>query len=65
MNLIVIISACITIILAFLYKFYSLSIIFPTLMLILTIVLDILSNTIKTRKDKKHEESIEKEVFKK
>ena len=65
MNLIVIISACLTIILALLYKFYSLNIIYPTLMLILTIVLDILSNTIRIRKDRNIKKDIENEVLKK
>ncbi len=53
MNYIVIISAIITVMLAIIVKFFNLSLIYPTLMLILTIILDIIANTIKSNKDKK------------
>ncbi len=59
MHILVLISAAVTIILVILSKFYSLSIIYPSLMLILTIILDLLSNTLQTRKDKKLEKKIE------
>ena len=59
MHILVLISAAVTIILVILSKFYSLSIIYPSLMLILTIMLDLLSNTLQTRKDKKLEKKIE------
>ncbi len=62
MHILVLISAAVTIILVILSKFYSLSIIYPSLMLILTIVLDLLSNTLQTRKDKKLEKKIEEEI---
>lgn len=53
MNYIVIISAIITVILVFLTKYFKLSIVYPTLMIILTIVLDIVSNKLRFNKDKK------------
>ena len=53
MHILVLISAAVTIILAILSKIYSLSIIYPSLMLVLTILLDLISNTLETRKDKK------------
>lgn len=53
MNYIVIISAIFSIILVFLSKIYKLNIIYPTLMIILTIVLDIVSYKLKSIKDKK------------
>ena len=62
MHILVLISAAVTIILVILSKFYSLSIIYPSLMLILTIILDLLSNTLQTRKDKKLEKNIEEEI---
>jgi hypothetical protein len=62
MHILVLISAAVTIILVILSKFYSLSIIYPSLMLILTIILDLLSNTLQTRKDKKLEKKIEEEI---
>ena len=62
MHILVLISAAVTIILVILSKFYSLSIIYPSLMLILTIMLDLLSNTLQTRKDKKLEKKIEEEI---
>ncbi|MBR2785533.1 MAG: hypothetical protein IKD74_06080 [Clostridia bacterium] len=62
MHILVLISAAVTIILAILSKIYSLSIIYPSLMLVLTILLDLISNTLETRKDKKLEKKIEEEI---
>lgn len=53
MNYIVIISAIFSIVLVFLSKIYKLDIIYPTLMIILTIVLDVVSYKLKSIKDKK------------
>lgn len=53
MNYIVIISAIFSIVLVFLSKIYKLNIIYPTLMIILTIVLDVVSYKLKSIKDKK------------
>lgn len=62
MHILVLISAAVTIILAILSKIYSLSIIYPSLMLVLTILLDLISNTLETRKDKKLKKKIEEEI---
>ena len=62
MHILVLISAAVTIILAILSKIYSLSIIYPSLMLVLTILLDLISNTLETRKDIKLEKKIEEEI---
>ena len=53
MNYIVVILAVISIVLVFISKLYNLNIIYPTLMIILTIVMDIVSHKIKSKKDKK------------
>lgn len=63
MNYFVIILAIISIILVFLSRFYELSIVYPTLMIILTIFVDVLVNTIKNRKKNKENINIrEKEL---
>ena len=51
MHCLVLIIACIAIVLVFICKYYGLSIIYPTLVIILAVVLDILSNTITSRKE--------------
>lgn len=53
MNFVVIIICIITFVLVFLCKVYDLSIIYPTLFIILAVVADILVNTINSRKNKK------------
>ena len=53
MNYIVVILAVISIVLVFISKLYNLNIIYPTLMIILTIVRDIVSHKLKSKKDKK------------
>lgn len=53
MNYLVMVLAIISIILVLVCKYYSLSIVYPTLVIILTILLDIASNMLKARKDKK------------
>ena len=53
MNYIVVILAVISIVLVFISKLYNLNIIYPTLMIILTIVMDIVSHKLKSKKDKK------------
>lgn len=58
MHSFVIILAILTIITAFASKFYGISIIYPTLLIILTIICDVLSNVItdrKKQKDKKYD----------
>ena len=54
MHSFVIILAILTIITAFTYKFYGISIIYPTLLIILTIICDVLSNVITDRKKQKN-----------
>ena len=51
MHYLVLVIACIAIALVFICKYYGLSIIYPTLVIILAVVLDILSNTITSRKE--------------
>lgn len=53
MHYFVLTIAVIAIVLVFICKYYGLSIIYPTLVIILAIVLDVLSNTIINRKSKK------------
>lgn len=64
MNYFVIILAIISIILVFLSRFYELSIVYPTLMIILTIFIDVLVNTIKNRKKKKENINIKEKELK-
>lgn len=63
MNYVVIISAIITIILAIISKVYGISIIYPTLMIVLTIILNVIANTIKYNKDKREDTNI-KDILK-
>ena len=53
MNYITIFLAILTIVSVFLAKFFNLSIIYPTLLIILTIIFDILVNIINERKNRK------------
>ena len=64
MNYFVIILAIISIILVFLSRFYELSIVYPTLMIILTIFVDVLVNTIKNRKKNKENNNIKEKELK-
>ena len=64
MNYFVIILAIISIILVFLSRFYELSIVYPTLMIILTIFVDVLINTIKNRKKNKENINIKEKELK-
>lgn len=61
MHCLVLIIACIAIVLVFICKYYGLSIIYPTLVIILAIVLDVLSNTITSRKNKRENNSLKKD----
>ena len=53
MEYVVIISAIVSIALVLISKIYGISIVYPSLMIVLTIVIDVLSNTIRSRKSKK------------
>lgn len=61
MHCLVLIIACIAIVLVFICKYYGLSIIYPTLVIILAVVLDVLSNTISSRKNKRENNSLKKD----
>ncbi len=54
MEYVVIIFAIVSIALVFISKIYGISIVYPSLMIVLTIVIDVLSNTIRSRKAKKN-----------
>ena len=58
MHYIVLVIACIAIVLVFICKYYGLSIIYPTLVIILAVVLDVLSNTTSNRKNRKENNNI-------
>ena len=60
MHCLVLIIACIAIVLVFICKYYGLSIIDPTLLIILAIVIDVLSNTITSRKNRKENNNMKK-----
>lgn len=64
MHYLVLVVSLIGIILAIVFKIYNLSMIYPTLIIVLAIVLDILSNTLERRKDKKMEEELKNRVEK-
>ena len=53
MEYVVIISAIVSIALVLISKIYGIRIVYPALMIVLTIVIDVLSNTIRSRKSKK------------
>ena len=61
MHYLVLVIACIAIVLVFICKYYGLSIIYPTLVIILAIVLDVLSNTITSRKNRRENNSLKKD----
>lgn len=65
MNYFVIFLAIISIILVLLSKFSGLSIVYPSLMIVLTIILDIVANTVKANKDKKENTNIDDVLNKK
>ena len=58
MHYLVLVVAFIAMVLVFICKYYNLSIIYPTLVIILAIILDVLSNVIANRKNKKENNSI-------
>lgn len=62
MDYLVIVVAIVAIILVFLSKFYGLSIIFPTLLIVLAIIMYFLSSSLKSRKDKKKFQDVEKYI---
>jgi len=64
MHYFVLVVSLLAIILAIVFKICNLSMIFPTLLIIFAVVLDILSNTIERRKDKKMEEELKNRVKK-
>lgn len=59
MNYFVLILAILSIILVILSKIYNLSIIFPTLVIILTIIVDVIVNTININKAKKENTNLD------
>lgn len=62
MDYLIIVIVIVAIILTLLSKFYGLSMIFPTLLIILAIIMSFLSSSLKTRKDKKNLQDIEKNI---
>lgn len=64
MDYLIIAIVIVAIILTLLSKFYGLSMIFPTLLIILAIIMSFLSSSLKTRKDKKNlqDQDIEKNI---
>ncbi len=62
MDYLVIAIVIVAIILTLLSKFYGLSIVFPTLLMILAIIMSFLSSSLKTRKDKKNLQNIKNEL---
>lgn len=62
MDYLIIAIVIVAIILTLLSKFYGLSIVFPTLLMILAIIMSFLSNSLKTRKDKKNIQNIKNEL---
>ncbi len=59
MNILVIIICVIAFILVFFCRVYGLSVIYPTLLIILAIILDILTNTLNSQRRKKEYTNIE------
>ncbi len=64
MNYSVIFFAVLSIILVLLSKFYGLSILYPTLLIIFTIILDLIINTINAKREKKEHNRLD-EIIKK
>ena len=65
MNYWVLLFALISIILVLISKFYGLSILYPTLFIIFTIIFDLISNTIRENKERKEHSSISEIIDKK
>ena len=65
MNILVIIVAIISIFLVFLTRYYGLSVIYPTLTIVLAIILDILANTLARRKEKKENTNLKEILMRK
>lgn len=65
MNYSVLFLAILSIILVFLSKFYGLSILYPTLLIIFTIILDLIINTINAKREKKEHNSLDEIIKKK
>ena len=65
MNYWVLLFALISIILVLISKFYGLSILYPTLFIIFTIIFDLISNTIRGNKERKEHSNISEIIDKK
>ncbi len=65
MNYWVLLFALISIILVLISKFYGLSILYPTLFIIFTIIFDLISNTIIENKERKEHSNISEIIDKK
>ena len=65
MNYSVLFFVILSIILVFLSKFYGLSILYPTLLIIFTIILDLIINTINAKREKKEHNSLDEIIKKK
>ena len=65
MNYSVLFFAILSIILVFLSKFYGLSILYPTLLIIFTIILDLIINTINAKREKKEHNCLDEIIKKK
>ena len=65
MNYSVLFFAILSIILVFLSKFYGLSILYPTLLIIFTIILDLIINTINAKREKRKHNSLDEIIKKK
>lgn len=65
MNYSVLFLAILSIILVFLSRFYGLSVLYPTLLIIFTIILDLIINTINAKREKKEHNSLDEIIKKK
>lgn len=59
MNYLVIVVSLIAIVLVFLAKIYDFSMIYPTLLIVLAVILDVLVNTINERKNRKIDKNLD------
>ena len=64
MHYLVLVVALIAIVLAIIFKINGLSMFYPTLLIILAVILDVLSNVISERKNKKMYEELKNRVKK-
>ncbi|MBO5477386.1 MAG: hypothetical protein J6A15_06535 [Clostridia bacterium] len=64
MHYLVLVVALIAIVLAIIFKINGLSMFYPTLLIILAVILDVLSNVISERKNKKMDEELKNRVKK-